>query len=216
MKYLVLSLIILPALLMAQRPSEQIREMKKSVLLVRLKTSQKKLEAMRESGLTQLALKTEQEQRSENLKIAEAFENNYDFTPVYFFYSDCSREIIERRPEGCLMNASLEPVTVNPSLSDNFFIAEFWHVEKDPTAYFSDYSFEYDTTGYRTKRKNYYGGTELGPDALILRDAYFRQLRPPFPFYVRTYEGFPLIRRSKAKTVSLLNQNLWEFYEKVK
>lgn len=215
MRYLLILLISIPFIVMGQSPASQIREMKESVLLVRLRTSEFKIQAMKEAGMSELAKEAEAEQYEENLEIAEAFSKHFDFAPVYYFYSHCSDQIIVHQFNGCLMNSALEPVNVNESAIINFFIAEFWFVEKDETPYFSHYSFDYDTTGYKERRKNYYGGTELGPDALILRDNNFRQLKPPFPFYVRTYEGFPILRRSKAKTVQKLNENLHEYFKKV-
>jgi hypothetical protein len=46
-------------------------------------------------------------------------------------------------------------------------------------------------------------------------DRNFRQLRDPFPAWIRTYEGFPVLRRKKPKVVAKLNEALHAYYMKI-
>jgi len=207
-----LFILFFPLIISAQTPEEQIDLLKNSSLLIRLKTRDQAVQAASDAGLTEMAEEMKEEQRLENEEIVKAFIANYDFCPIYFFYSSCSKDILDRNFKGCLLDANLQPVKSIPDL-DDFFIAEFDYVKKQPDSYFGGYTVEYDTSGAIERRSNYYGGTELGPDALVMMDSRFRQLRQPFPFYVRTYQGFFLLRRDKAKVVEILNNELNEFYK---
>jgi hypothetical protein len=216
MKYLLILFLLFPAITFSQKDkaAEQIKQMKDGVLLVRLMTRDKSIAAMQEMGKDEQAARLKEEQHEKNLEIAEAFKQSFTFCPVYFFYSGCSKEIRERQFQGCLMDSSLEILEKVPPF-DHYFISEFWHVERNQDKYYQNYTLREDTSGYKTKQNIYYGDTELGPDALIIRDSSFIQLRHPFPFYIRTYEGFPLLQRKKPKAVKKLDEGLNEFYQKV-
>lgn len=211
---LLILIILIPALVFPQTSRQQIKEMKEGVMLVRLKTSEKVIEGLKDAGLFDKAKEVRQEQKQENQEIAAAYHKSFDFCPVYFFYSDCSGKVREGDFEDCLMDHNLEKIKPAPEIGGNYFISEFSHVRKTEPVYFDKNIMAYDTTGYKIKQKTYYGGTELGPDAVIIMDRYFRQLRGPFPSYVRTYEGFPILRRKKPKAVAKLNEALQEYYKK--
>ena len=211
---LLILIILIPALVFPQTSRQQIKEMKEGVMLVRLKTSEKVIEGLKDAGLYDKAKEVRQEQKKENQEIAAAYHKSFDFCPVYFFYSDCSGKVREGDFKDCLMDHNLEKLKSVPEIGDNYFISEFSYVQKTDPAYFDKNIMAYDTTGYKIKQKTYYGGTELGPDAVIIMDRHFRQLRGPFPSYVRTYEGFPILRRKKPKAVAKLNEALQEYYKK--
>ncbi len=211
---LLILIILIPAFVLPQTSRQQIKEMKEGVMLVRLKTSEKVIEGLKDAGLFDKAKEVRQEQKEENQEIAAAYHKSFDFCPVYFFYSDCSGKVREGNFEDCLMDHNLEKMKSVPEIGDNYFISEFSHVRKTDPVYFDKNIMAYDTTGYKIKQKTYYGGTELGPDAVIIMDRHFRQLRGPFPSYVRTYEGFPILRRKKPKAVAKLNESLQEYYKK--
>lgn len=209
----IIILLLIPLATFAQTPGDQINTLKNSFLLVRLKTSEKKIQAAQDAGLNDFANEIRENQRAENEEITQAFADKFDFCPVYFFYSNCSKQVLEHDFEGCLMGSNLKPLQEIPRI-DDFFIAEFDYVKKSEDQYFSHYSIEYDTAGYKEFSPNYYGGTETGPDALVMMDSRFHQLTHPFPFYVRTYQGFSLLKRSKENTVRLFNKKLTDYYIK--
>lgn len=188
--------------------------MKEGILLVRLRTSEKIIMGLKDIGEFERAREVELEQRIENLEIAAAFKQSFDFCPVYFFYSNCSKDVRMGNYSDCLIDFDLKKLEDPPVGLENYFTAEFSHIQKSDDAYFQDNVLRYDTTGYKSQQKTYAGGTELGPDALIVMDRNFRQLGGGFPSWVRTYEGFPVLRRKKPKAVARLNQALHEFYRK--
>lgn len=211
---LLILIVLIPGLAFSQTSRQQIKELKNGVLLVRLKTSEKVIQGLKEMGHFDMAEEIRQDQREENLEIAAAFKESYDFSPVCFFYSDCTRDIKEGNYDGCIMDHGLNKISSMPENIGNYLVAEFSHVQRSDEAYFQDYTLRQDTSGYKTQQKTYTGDTDLGPYALIVRDRDFVQLRSPFPYYVRTYEGFPILRRKKPKTVARLNEALHEYYSK--
>ena len=211
MRILLITVFLIPLLVHSQTPRQIIRDMKNSVLLVRLKTRENSIQALKEAGHYDQMKIVQDKQREENKKIVTAFQEDFDFCPVFFFYSSCSKQVREHQFQNCLMNAELKLLS-NEAVTDidHFYIAEFWYVERSDDEYFSHYSFDPDDEGNMEKRSNYSGSPELGVDALVLRDSNFRQLKKPFPYYVRTYQGFPF-RRSESKTVQKMNKNLHDY-----
>jgi len=204
MKY-TLSIIIfflLTSALFSQKLNEQANELKNSVLLVRLMTQQTSIDALKEAGHYDQAKLVE-----ENREITSAFEQEWTLTPVYYFYTTNTKQIRERQFGEYLIDANLNHVFPEENI-DNFFVAQFWFIEPEDYKYFTHTSYSYEEDGYKHKTKNYGGDTNLGPDALILRDSSFVQLKDPFPFYVRTYEGLPIIRRAKPKAVRKLQEKI--------
>ncbi len=217
-KFSFIILLLVPILCFSQEksPKQEIRALKNSMLLVRLRTSNNKIEALIKSGHPDKAEKTEEKQKQENLKIAKAFAENFTFCPVYFFYSSATSEIKSFHFSGNLMNSELKTLKGIKKPVADFFVAEFTQIERYDGKYYDYTSLEKNEEGYSEKRKNYYGSPDMGFNALVIRDAKFRQLGEPFPFYIRTYESLPIFRRRTAKTVFKLNNQLINYYRMVK
>ncbi len=207
-----LALIPFMAFSQPDKAGDQVRKLKSSMLLVRLMTSENKINALKESGHEDKAKQVEAKQREENLAIAKAFSENFDFCPVYFFYSTSSKEVRQMHLQGNLMNENLEPVAGIARPVPFFFVAEFGNIERTDEKYLDDYTFRQNEEGKKEVTPTYYGSTDMGFSALIVRDMDFVQLREPFPFYVRTYASLPIFKRKKSKSVAKLNTNLKEFY----
>lgn len=165
--------------------ADHLLRLKEGVLLVKLYSRNKSVEALKERGYDDKAEILKKEQHFENIAIANAFEMYYKFTPkVYFFYSDDSRKIAEQDFEGVLMGYNLEKLN-NVSVEDTaFYVAEFGHTE----------------------------GKNLR--ALVVRDNNLEYMKAPFPYFVRTFEGFLFFDRTYPKVVNLWNDKLLEEYSK--
>jgi hypothetical protein len=103
-------------------PKTVIGELKNGVVLVRLRTDDMKLAAMRARGLDREADALVRELKQEHLEITTAFNNMFDFCQVLFFYSRYSNEIAERQFAGHLMDEQLLPVDLQPKY---FIVADF-------------------------------------------------------------------------------------------
>lgn len=222
MKKLIILLVMLPLLSFAQkekkvRPRQQakikatanIQQLKKSVLLVRLSEKKNTINAMKKVGKDKLAAKTKHKQREKNKKIIAAFLSNFDFCPVYFFFSDDSKYIRNKQLDSVIfLNENLEHDTSIKVNTRTFFTAELGVTEPDTTNYSSETYFDKGK-----KSTTYYGAGEISLSALIIKDDQIYQLGKPFPYYVREYAGLPFQARI-AKMVRKMNQKLISFYKK--
>lgn len=192
----------------------QISELKNSVLLVRLKTGKNTIEAMLKAGQNQMAENRQQHIDSENSRIVKAFRTEFDFCPVYFFYSDDSKFIAEHKFDRVVfLNDSLQPDKNINITSKKFYTAEFGNVSSDTVGYYSHSTYEPNGNFSQGPVYVYYGGGTTDAKGLIIKDELFYQLRRPFPFFVKN----PFFRK-KQKTeifvVRQMNNQLWEFHKR--
>lgn len=194
----------------------QIVELKNSFLLIRLKTGKNTIDAMLKAGQSEMAEKRQKQIDEENIRIIKSFRTEFDFCPVYFFYSDDSKFVADKQFEKVnFLNDSLQPditVKLNP---EKFFIAEWGNVQGDTASYYSHTSYEPDGNFSQGPVYVYYGGGTSDAKGLIVKDCRFYQLRSPFPFFVKN----PFFRK-KEKTelyvVRELNRKLWDYLAQVK
>ncbi len=191
---------------------EEIKELKSSVLLVRLHTKTKSIEALRKVGNIKLADKIEQEQSSLNLRIINAFKSDFNFCPVYFFFSDESKYILSREFDSIsFINANLLPdKSIKPEIM-NFFIAEFGSPSQDTTQYYSHTTYEANGDFSAAPVQHYSGGAITGAEGLIIKDSNFYQVRKPFPSFVK-YPFFAKKTNTEIKCVAKMNLKLTNFY----
>jgi hypothetical protein len=168
---------------------DQIRNLHKGALLVRLPTSQPLIDALWQRGDTAKAEKIIDAVESNNREIVSAFNSQYSFSDVYFFYSDYSKEISNGNFSS-LMNANFEDVSFpKGEVFSDYFIAEFANLKPDTTRYYIGDQIEPDPNG-GLRRVKRYGDSDIGADfrALVIKDRNFVQLRDPFPYYVRSFK----------------------------
>lgn len=164
----------------------QIRELRNGALLVRLKTSEPVIKAMRDKGYLNLAEETQKNQRIENLSLIKAFRAAYNFSEIKFFFSEDSRKIKEKKFEGIFLNDSLQKDSaIVLQAKRNYFTCELTKIERDTASYFSHY--EWVTVGNfsEIQEPRFYGGTENTFYALVIKDQDYNQLSRPFPYYSR-------------------------------
>lgn len=165
----------------------QINQLKKSVLLVRLKTSENAINALINEGQGDKALKLKLKQEEANKKIVSAFTKNFTFCEVRYFFSSNSEKVKQKQFDSVFLNDSLQvDNSIKLDTNRTFFIAEFGFLEQDTNKIFSHYSYEPSQNGGLEKVANYYS-TSSDNDFYVLRilDKNFVQLSKPFPFYTR-------------------------------
>jgi hypothetical protein len=156
---------------------EEIKSLKKGALIVRLKTSDKSVDAYRKAGQEELAQKITEQREAENLKLVEAFKYYFKFCKVYFIYARNTDELLKRKP-GIFLNEKLRPDT-SIRLTENYFlIAEYGsYTQNERTD-----DFHYSGV-YKTEPSNSTASTS----ALVILDTSLNQLQEPFPFYEPVY-----------------------------
>jgi hypothetical protein len=211
----ILSFLLLPLLGITQNREEQyetakkqIKELKEGVLLVRLHTKQPVINALEEKGATKKANYIKEKQETENKEIVAAFKN-FDFCPVYFFYSQFSDSLKNGKYNNVIiLNDSLQPTKLNLT---NYYIADFGNVEKNYVNDTTDVKRnELKAKGIDTKKK-YKGGSNLSIRAMIISDANFNQLKSPFPFYTR-FHPTPFHNLTYEEVVKKMEERLNGFY----
>ncbi|MBM3404237.1 MAG: PorT family protein [Bacteroidetes bacterium] len=208
---------------------EQIQSLKSGTLLVRLKTSATRINAMEKIGKTAQAEQIRMEQDLENKKIISAFQKHFDFCKVLFFYSPHSRDVKEKRVDGIFLDGKLQ---VGPSIrvdtSKPIFIAEFGAIEPDTIKFFSGYRYETARNWGIPRIRSYYSpSADFDFYALVIMDDQFVQLKRPFPYYTRTiYRSIrkepvevpfiapllPFLTWSYDRTVERMNRKLSGFH----
>ncbi len=191
---------------------KQINQLKDGVLLVRLKTKQPSIAALRKRGNVAKANQLERKQAEYNRSIVAAFRFYFDFCPTYFFYSDQSVSVAEKQLDKVVfLDDYLQPDSAIKLTTKNFLTAEFGNIEQDTAKSSADQSYEVNSNWSVETANNYNGGANLGFGALVIKSNQFVQLARPFPYYVRTFATLP-IKRKAHKVVKKMNNKLHEFH----
>ena len=180
-------LILLGTVVFGQNEYDQAKErldnLKNGMLLVRLQTSQKQIDALMDRGMIEEAEDLKQEQYEENKEAILAFSQVFDFCPVYFFYADKSEDIRSKELADNIFNSDLEILTNTADLPEYFLTAEFAETPN------------------------------LKIDGVVIMDEQMLPLEAPFPFYQREHIMLGLISLSKGKMVERLNTRMHDLYE---
>lgn len=147
-----------------------INKLKKGVLIVRLKTKQRSINALLQKGMKKKAKKLENEINEYNMNVMRAFKKNYNFSNVYFFYANNTQQVKEMQFNSIFLDEDLvvnSSIKLNP-LYDFYMIADFDQV--------------------RTLDENgkYSSQSSLISEALVIKDRDFEQMPRPFPLFVKT------------------------------
>jgi len=191
---------------------DHVRKLKEGVLLVRLQNRTKGLEVLRGKGLGDMADAKERELLEEHREIAQAFKDAFTFCPVYFFYSDQSQLLRDEDWQQLkIFNAELKEDTTVVLTGRNIYTAEFDKVQDESEGFYGRKELRNSEKG-ATNEPIKYTNQVSGFSALIIKDRQILQLKRPFPYYVKTFDSV-FFRRSKFRSVQLMQENLMRFYK---
>lgn len=182
----------------------QINELKKGALLVRLKTNQKVIEALRKQGKEDLALKKEVEQFAIDRNTVLAYKHNFNFCKVYFVYSHSTDTLLKGARQNIFLDSNL---IVDPSI---IMAEKFYLIAERDYAYNSSIGFvKEDSAKYVSEH-----GNPVKEMAVVVKNKFGHQLKAPFPYYVKdkTYAGInsavteTAIFKGKTMTVDIGKQ----------
>jgi len=156
------------------------------VLLVRLSTKKNAIEALRGLGKNEQANQMQKNQDVLNKGIIRAFKVEYKFSPVYFFYSDYSK------------NVSNNELNAVPFLGEDLM---------------PDKSIQVTQSKFLTAEFSSFNSVESDGTALLIMNEKFEKLKRPFPFYVTERKGTPL-EKAPEKVVRKMERKLNKFYNK--
>lgn len=211
-----------------KKAEAEIKQLHAGILLVRLKTSNNKIKALKQVGLLERASEVANKQVIINKKIVQAFNNYFTFCPVVFFNDTSSRRVLAKDYSNIFLNDNLEiDTSIHINKEQAIFTAEFDMITQDTTTHLSHYSWNRNT---KKIDANYY--TSSSDDdfmALIIKDENFIQLNRPFRFQVRaafiSVDEHPEelliiaplfllgLKTNYNKTVEKMNRNLFNYHD---
>lgn len=198
----------------------QIRQLHDGALFVRLHSRKGVIEALLKRGQTTQAAELEKQQWNANSEIIAAFKTAFNFCPVYFFYSEYSGLVLDKRFDTAFfLNAGLNVDTTIQFKGRNFFCAEIGNMEsevtyeKEPFYYVPNDKAAAEKAGYFDDEKKPQKGGDgaySGTESLVIQNDQFIQLKSPFPFYQRT--KFLVFNMQMRDVVKNMNGALIRFY----
>lgn len=194
----------------AEIAKREISKLKNGVLLVRLMTKSKSVDALRARGDNYTADKIQQKQNELNTRIVVAFRIGFDFCPVYFFYSDYTQQVKDKQLDKVVfVNDSLQPDSAIGLNNENFLVAEFGNVMMESGKHRDGYYYYKDKGSDSLARSDYYSSRSGFPAVIISNDQFIPMRFGLFPYYTRTLAGI----RNERSAVAILNKKLHRFYE---
>lgn len=179
----------------------QIVKLKQGALLVRLRTNQKAIDALKSAGNIDLATQVERETFLKNKTIVQAFIKEFHFCPVYFFYSNCSDSVKHKNTQGVFLDTNLQ---VDPNIicqASFYLIAEQGEVVNSSLGIVS-------LSEAPNARETGTGAKEV---AIVIKNRFFIQLHKPFPYYTKGYK-----LKKYPQYVRKMNVMLQSYYEENK
>lgn len=144
--------------------AHHIKNLKNGALMVRLQTNSHLINALKNDGQIERANEYEVFIKEENHKIMTAFNNYFDFCPIYFFHSYKSKQLLMNNFEDSFfLDTSLNYIPLMNFDYDEFYIVDF-------AKFFNEVS-----------------GFEM--DGFVIKNRYFATLKRPFPYFVTIQEA---------------------------
>lgn len=164
----------------------QINQLKNGALCVRLHTNKTLVDGLKKMGKADLAAQKEYEMLAINKNIVMAFTKYYNFSKVYFFFSNHSDTLLQGARSGIFLDTNLV-VDAKIEMKESFYLL----AEKDD-AYNSSIGYVKEEEAKSTK-ENGNASKECG---MVIKNKYGHQLKDPFPFFVlnkSTITGTPVV-----------------------
>lgn len=165
---------------------EDIDALKNGNVLIRLKTAQPKIDALRKAGREEKAGKVEKKQLEENREIVNAFRKEFTFTNYYFFYSHHSKAVKNNELKYIFLDDNLildSSILVDESKAS--YIIELTNIEPDTNQVFSHYNNRTTGSFEQERVPAYHGSPNHTFLAFVVKNQNFEQLLRPFPYYSR-------------------------------
>lgn len=154
----------------------QINQLKKGALVVKLKTNKYLLDALNKDGNTLLAEQKRMENLAMNLNISRAYRKNYNFSKLYFIYSNYGDSLLNGKRSGIFLDSTL---AIDPSIvmTDTFYI-----LSESDGLYNSSIGFVPEDSARKVIEQ---GSPTLSNVPIVLKNKYGHQLKRPFPYYAK-------------------------------
>ena len=142
-------------------------------LLVRLKTNKNTINRLKAAGNSDLAAQMERQAEVSNKIIMASYLQEFNFCPVYFFYSDYSDSVKHKKLTGILVDSILE---MNPSIVCH---KSFFLIAESGTVYNSSLGMVSESLAPTAEEK----GSPSREAPIVIKNRFFIQLHKPFPYF---------------------------------
>lgn len=151
----------------------QINQLKSGALVVRLKTNQALIDALIKSNNIQLAEQKRLEILGINLNIIRAYYHLYNFSKVYFMYSNFTDTLLKGARAGIFLDTNLA-IDQTIRLNEKFYL-----LAETDKVYNSSIGFvKEENAGFQIEK-----GSPSGIEfPIVIKNKYGHQLKQPFPY----------------------------------
>ena len=160
---------------------EKIEILEKNALLIRLKSYKRQIALAENNNNTELRNKIIKRRDTDNKEIINAFNKEFHFCPVYFFYNTDTKKILNNEFENVFLNVNLQKDTSIHFSSKKYLIGEFGESLINNNTDFSNYG-------------------------IYITDEKLNIIPNPFPNFVSGY--FAFAKREYTEIVKVLNRKL--------
>lgn len=173
----------------------QINKLKNGgALLVRLKTNANTINKLKAAGNIDLATQIERETYLTNKIIIGSYLQEFDFCPVFFFYSNYSDSVKNKKLNGILVDTNLQ---VNPAIVCK---ADFFLIAESDKVYDSSLGIVSIDEAPRAIQK----GSPSREAPIVIKNRYFIQLHKPFPYFqIKQNESNPVSTSPSGISINL-------------
>ncbi len=181
-----------------QHAGKELKNMQNAVLLVRLRSYKKQIEIYQDKGLFDRVEQIKKERDARNHKIMLAFEEAFDYCPVYFFYNSDTEKIKNKNFSNVFINRQMKldsSIVIHPK---DYYIGEF--------GYHNAYTENMDYSQQEASDSHLNRATDFSNYGFVIMDSQFKMLPKPFPSFTMGY--FAFVKRKPAKILKRANQKL--------
>jgi hypothetical protein len=171
-------------------------------LLVRLKTNSNTISKLKAAGNIDLATQVERETQLMNKNIIRSYTAEFKFCPVYFFYSDYSDSVKQKKLDRIFIDTNL---VIDPTIICN---SQFYLIAEQGFIYESSLGIVSESNASSAKER----GSPTKEVAIVVKNRYFIQLHKPFPYFQKGYS----LKKHYSGYVKKFNKSLEQFYLKNK
>lgn len=158
----------------------QVNQLREGALVVKLKTNQLVVNALRNAGDTVGAEVKRIEAAGINANMVRAFRNHFTFCKLYFIFSQSGDSLLNGTRRGIFLDTSLQ---VDPAieLKENFYM-----LAETDQLYNSTIGFVPEDSARLVKEK---GSPTTQEPYLVVKNKYGHQLKKPFPYFSKIKAG---------------------------
>ncbi len=172
------------------RSAEQIQNLKKCGLAVKLITRNQQIDQLTKLGNTAKANQIRTQVKNFNSKTIQDISEYYDFSEVYYFYSSDRNQLRQQDVSNKLLNKNLEPIRSSDLKCSAFLVLEYGHIDSSSNQNMLKLASKW-----------------------VFKDKSLRPLRQPFPYVKNTLDCFG--SKNSTPQIRCLNHKLHKYFDKV-